>query len=256
MRNPGSHSHHDPSRTSSPGEPYCGECGYVLTGLTESAHCPECGTPIVECLHRGSWGEAFKGRRFESDARLFGYPVLCVAMGPDPEREETRGHAKGIIAIGDIATGGIAVGGMSFGFVSVGGLGVGICSIGGGAVGLATSLGGLSIGGFATGGGAIGLLATGGGAVGIVAQGGLAVGVYARGGQAIGRHTIDQRGANDPKAQEAFDTLTPLMGVSHANVLGPAAAIAVIDAVVIALILLVSVLVMRLGTSRRPEEAS
>jgi hypothetical protein len=181
--------------------------------------------------------------------------VLSIAFGADPEREETRGHAKGIIAIGDIATGGIAVGGVSFGVVSVGGLGIGVCAIGGGAVGLATSLGGLSIGGFASGGGAVGALASGGGAVGYVAQGGLAVGVYARGAQAVGRHTIDQRGNVDPKAREVFDTLTPLMGVSPANVYGPAAAIAVIDAVVIALILLVSVLAGRLGMSRRPEEA-
>ena len=30
----------------SPDEPICGNCGYVLSGLTESSKCPECGRPF------------------------------------------------------------------------------------------------------------------------------------------------------------------------------------------------------------------
>jgi len=33
-------------------DPYCGNCGYSLRGLTESSKCPECGKPIVEVLQR------------------------------------------------------------------------------------------------------------------------------------------------------------------------------------------------------------
>jgi predicted Zn-ribbon and HTH transcriptional regulator len=39
-------------------EPYCGNCGYVLTGATETSKCPECGRPLVEVLTRNTAGSS------------------------------------------------------------------------------------------------------------------------------------------------------------------------------------------------------
>ena len=38
----------EPAETVKLGEPYCGQCGYGLTGLEESTRCPECGRPLLE----------------------------------------------------------------------------------------------------------------------------------------------------------------------------------------------------------------
>jgi hypothetical protein len=118
------------------------------------------------------------GKRYRSKATLFGLPVIDVAVGP--KNGELRGKAKGIIAVGDIATGVLAIGGMARGLVAIGGLAVGLFAIGGLAVGLVTAAGGLAVGGMAVGGGAVGLLASGGGAAGIFAQGGGAIGSFVR----------------------------------------------------------------------------
>ena len=161
----------------SPNQPYCSNCGYVLTGLTESSKCPECGKPLVEVLTRSNDMPNF-GKRYRSKATLFGLPVIDIAIGP--KNGEMRGKAKGIIAIGDIATGGIAIGGLSFGIVAVGGMSVGVCAMGGLGIGLLAGVGGAAVGALAAGGGAVGVLANGGGAVGLVAQGGGAMGAFTR----------------------------------------------------------------------------
>ena len=173
------------SGTTKPGtpgknDPYCSNCGYVLTGLTESSKCPECGKPLVEVLTRPTHPFANAGKRWRSAATLFGWPVIDVALGP--KDGQMRGHAKGIIAVGDIATGGVALGGFARGVVAVGGLAVGLFSLGGGSLGVIAATGGFAVGGMAAGGGAAGYLASGGGAVGVVAQGGGALGLYARHG--------------------------------------------------------------------------
>ena len=134
-----------------------------------------------------------RGFRLRSAQTFAGLPLYDVAWGPDLERGETRGHAKGIIAIGDIATGIVAIGGLALGVVSLGGL-----SVGAGAVG------GLAIGGLALGGGAIGGAAIGGGAVGY----------YACGGGVVGEHVVGPL-ERDPLAEEFFrqyglDTVCPL----------------------------------------------
>jgi hypothetical protein len=174
-------------------DPYCGNCGYILKGAVESSKCPECGKPLVEVLTRGP-SFAGLGKRYRSKATLFGLPVIDVALGP--AEGELRGKARGIIAIGDVATGWLAVGGMAFGIVAVGGVSVGLFALGGLAVGVITGLGGLAVAALASGGGAIGLLAMGGGAIGVFAQGGGALGLYTRGspgtpGAASGRNATE-----------------------------------------------------------------
>jgi hypothetical protein len=120
-------------------------------------------------------------------------PIYEVAVGPDLERGEARGHAKAIVAVGDIATGFVAVGGWARGVVALGGMATGLFSFGGLSIGLLAAVGGLAIGGFAFGGGAVGGIAIGGGAVG----------QYACGGGAAGEHVISAS-RRDPEAEAFF----------------------------------------------------
>jgi hypothetical protein len=122
---------------------------------------------------------AFRAVRRRSEYEYLGLPLWCIAVGPDPERGELRGHAKGILAVGDIATGVVALGGLARGGLAIGGLAVGLIAFGGFALG-ALALGGL----------AVGLCAVGGGAIGWIAVGGAAAGVYAAGGAAWGTYVI------------------------------------------------------------------
>jgi len=129
-----------------------------------------------------------RGTRRRSSATLFGLPLLDVAVGPDPERGEMRGHARGVIAIGDVATGIFALGGVAFGGVAIGGL---------------------AFGGLAFGGAAVGLVALGGAAVGGVAVGGGAAGYYyACGGGAVGEHVLSAA-RQDPEAVRFFGQWLP-----------------------------------------------
>lgn len=112
-------------------------------------------------------GPAFgAGVRRQSATRIAGLPLWAIATGPDPDKGEWRGHARGIVAIGDMATGVLAFGGLARGVVAFGGLAVGLFSFGGMAVGLMLAMGGAAIGGVAVGGGAVGETAIGGGAAG------------------------------------------------------------------------------------------
>lgn len=83
---------------------------------------------------------------YKSRRTLFGLPLVHIHFGG---RRVCR--AKGIIAIGDIATGLFAIGGIAAGLISLGGLSAGLLA-----------LGGLAIGMFAAGGMGLGLLAAAG----------------------------------------------------------------------------------------------
>jgi hypothetical protein len=119
-----------------------------------------------------------KGIRRQSARKFCGLPLWAIAIGPDWEREEMRGHARGIFAFGDIATGWFAFGGLARGFLAFGGLAIGLLAFGGLAIGILVAVGGAAIGGLALGGGAIGGAAIGGGACGYYALGGGAIGVH------------------------------------------------------------------------------
>lgn len=203
------------------GRPSCFACGHDLSGATESARCPECGRPLVEVLVRGGGALGRRGqlvRRHESSARLFGMPLVSIALGIDASGK--MGHARGYIAIGDVATGVIAIGGFARGLVAFGGLAIGGATFGGLSLGTFAAFGGLAIAwlGSACGGAAAGLLAHGGLAIGGVAQGGLAVGWLARGARAFGTH-IDSMGGRgapairpDAAAQALFDQFAWIIG--------------------------------------------
>ncbi len=132
--------------------------------------------------------------RYRSPAEFGGLPLVSVATGPDPARGQVRGHAVGIVAIGDVATGVLALGGLARGVFAFGGVAVGVVSFGGLSLGALAAVGGL----------AIGTVAVGGGAVGWTAMGGGAVGTYACGGGAFGENVVDAR-RRDPAAVEHFE---------------------------------------------------
>ena len=118
------------------------------------------------------------GIRRRASISIGALPLYDIALGSDPGRRQTRGHARGIIAIGDIAYGVLAIGGYARGIVAIGGLAAGIVSIGGLSVGLLSAFGGLAIGGFALGGAAVGGVAIGGSAAGYYACGPPSTGVH------------------------------------------------------------------------------
>ena len=70
-------------------------------------------------------GYPYRGIRKRSSRSFWGLPLYDIAMGPDLESGEMRGHARGIIAVGDIATGVLALGGIARGLIAVGGLAAG-----------------------------------------------------------------------------------------------------------------------------------
>src|SRR5260370_37154960 len=77
---------------------------------------------------------AVKGIRRESARKFCGLPLWAVAIGPDWERGEMRGHARGIFALGDMATGWFAFGGLARGLFAFGGLAIGLFGFVGAAI--------------------------------------------------------------------------------------------------------------------------
>ena len=146
-------------------------------------------------------GYVLRGIRRQSTRTFAGLPLWSIAIGPDWSKGEMRGHARGIFAFGDIATGWVAVGGFARGLIAMGGLAVGFLAFGGGAIGLL----------IAFGGGALGGIAFGGAAVGFVAIGGAAFGYYAMGGAAVGVHTVSAL-RQDPVAVDFFQRYFPWLG--------------------------------------------
>lgn len=118
---------------------------------------------------------------YKSEKLINGVPLIHIHFGMGKYR------AKGIVAIGNVASGVLSIGLFSAGLFSFGVLSLGLVSFGALALGLLLSLGGIALGGLAVGGIAVGILAVGGVALGYFSLGGLAVGVYSIGGFATAR---------------------------------------------------------------------
>jgi hypothetical protein len=147
---------------------------------------------------------------YRSERTLLGLPLVHVKFGRTIVGERTRrgtvliglgwfggraaSHAKGWVAVGDIATGVVALGSFARGGLALGGMSLGV-----------VSFGGLAAGGLAFGGVALGGVAVGGLAIGLAAIGGLAIGHYALGGKAIGTHLLSAE-RQDVAAAQFFDT--------------------------------------------------
>lgn len=117
--------------------------------------------------------------RYSSTWRIFGCPLVSIAQGPDPAHQEIRGHAKGLIAIGDTATGVIAIGGLARGLIAIGGV---------------------AVGGITVAGVGLGAFVIAGVALAQTAFGGVAVGQYAKGGVAVGAHVISAKKIDEDAA--------------------------------------------------------
>lgn len=168
---------------------------YLVTG-TESAP-PPAPTVVNNYYHEHRWHYEYKSKR-----TLFGLPLVHINRGPGIH------WARGIIAIGDIATGFVALGGIAVGLVSLGAL----------SLGLLLALGALSLGSVSVGGLAVGLTAWGGFAFGPLSVGGVSCGVYAAGGVAIASKVAVGGLASAPlaigaTAEGAKTILIPLNGL-------------------------------------------
>lgn len=117
--------------------------------------------------------------RYTSSLCLGKWPLLAIAQGPDASRNETRGHAQGIVALGDTATGVIAIGGLARGVIAVGGVAVGLITVAG-----------VGFGAFVIAG--VALAQT--------AFGGVAIGQYAKGGAAVGQHVVSAKRVDESAA--------------------------------------------------------
>ncbi len=131
----------------------------------------------VECSGNGNDGLCLAGignhggtYEYKSKKTFHGIPLVHVNVGFGLKK------AKGIIAIGNVATGVVSLGLVSTGVVSLGVLSAGLIGIGTIAVGLLMAFGGISVG----------TVAFGGIAVGVLSIGGLSIGIYSLGGCAIG----------------------------------------------------------------------
>lgn len=140
---------------------------YLLRGQ-EPAPAPEeaVRTTVVNHYYDccGGWHYEYRSSR-----TFHGLPLVHVNLG------RRNCWARGVFAVGNIATGLVAVGGISVGLLSIGALSLGLAA-----------LGALSIGLLAAGGVAVGLLALGAVAVGGLALGGVANGIWAAGAVASG----------------------------------------------------------------------
>lgn len=130
----------------------------------------------------------YYGRRYryeyKSKRTLFDLPLVHINVGRGMHR------AKGIIAIGTIATGFISIGVLSFGLISIGAL----------CLGILLSLGAFSLGTVSIGGIAAGIISLGGVSLGVFSVGGLSWGIYSVGGAAFGKNIALGGYANAPIA--------------------------------------------------------
>lgn len=137
---------------------------------------------------------------YRSPITLFGLPLVHIHLGQGLYR------AKGIVAIGNLATGFVALGGISAGLFSFGGVSLGLLAIGGLAAGIA-----------ALGGVALGLIALGAVAIGCLAIGSAALGLWSVGAAALGSRVAIGVTAAAPLAigQEVSGSLTFLTSLPH-----------------------------------------
>lgn len=142
----------------------------------ETPECPPAAEPKMDCRYcPRQWRYEYKSAR-----SLFGLPLVHVNLAFGcwrPGLYEKAPRAKGVLAVGNIASGVLAVGLLARGMLSLGGVSAGVLSLGCASVGL------LCIGALAAGGVAVGALA-----LGIVAVGAVAIGMFSLGAASLASH--------------------------------------------------------------------
>ena len=172
---------------------------YLVTGKEPTPLPQPVQTVVNNYYHEPRWHYEYKSKR-----TLFGLPLVHINCGPGVH------WARGIIAVGDIATGLVAMGGIAAGLISLGAL----------SLGLLLALGALSVG----------IVSIGGFAVGVLSVGGLSWGVYAVGGVATASEVAvggvaSARLAIGHAAEGAKTFLTPPEGLSNTDLDAARAAI-------------------------------
>ncbi len=152
---------------------------YLIRGVEPAAPqaAPESHTTIINHYYQG-WSYEYTSRR-----TLWGLPLVHVNLGRGFRR------AKGIIAVGNLATGVLAVGAVALGPFAVGCVSVGLLALGAACLGLV-----------AAGAVAVGVLALGALSLGVLALGAVAKGVYAVGTVALGSQVAIGTVASGPLA--------------------------------------------------------
>lgn len=133
---------------------------YLIAGKEPEQPTPPLSTTVINNYYGRHYFE------YKSKRTLFGLPLVHINCGPGLR------WARGIIAVGNVATGLVALGGVSAGLLSLGGV----------SLGLLLALGGVAAGSIAIGAVAIGLLTLGGVTLGWLSIGGVAKGTFALGG--------------------------------------------------------------------------
>lgn len=155
-------------------------------------------------------------KEYKSSTTVMGLPLVHINSG-----QGANYKAKGIIAIGNMASGVVSIGGFSRGIFSIGGMSMGVFSFGGMSLGL-VSLGGLSAGGLALGAMALGYMAIGSIALGVYAIGLFAIAIKAAfgltamahlaiGQEPKGKYVVDLIGENDQMLELGKEQLKELI---------------------------------------------
>ncbi len=142
---------------------------------------------------------------YKSKRTLFGLPLIHIHLGHGMKK------AKGILAIGNIASGFLAIGLVARGILAFGAVALGLLGFGCFTFGLLLAVGAISIGTIAIGAVAVGIFTLGAVAIGVYSTGALAVasrvaiGDHAYGHIAVGRIT---------EGVKTFTETIPLQGFS------------------------------------------
>jgi len=93
----------------------CPTCGYRAFDFERQAVCPKCGAALPS---PDPWRSRCWAIEWKTEAEVFGWPLIHVAIGARPNRRPVV--ARGVIAIGQFACGFLTISQFGIGVFSVG----------------------------------------------------------------------------------------------------------------------------------------